>query len=740
MAEFYNVFNDILKDASGIANTADKYFQEEAELSTQTKAIQLQTDINTMLSEIRQSGDDENWNAKVNARFEEIKSGMSNKSSPYYCRNNLQAKQFNAILEQNRLGVSAKVGQMAEQRQMEKDVVTVQKSKEQLGNLYFGQDYIDRANELDRKLYETGRLSPAQYQQQKDLNFRKGYTEARIKTFDASLDDAIAQGKSFEAFFEDIQKSIPEMKHSDINGLDIDFDKATLDEQIKKACSQSYNAKLRDIQDNNANQLSQIYQSLLQQTTMENRLAVARRGQMAMNNMLGLKLSENDRIKYAKFFDIFTASGSGSGSGSGSNGVNYDKFEDFIKAAPEDAIQLVRNGKVVNYYDGGRLLSKDLFESWHYGNFAENKNKNIQEREATWGQKYFSNASEETLEIAMYNSLMKEKPALKLVFDTQIMPLVNDIKKNPDNYDDNTVIQLSNLWVDTVLGSNANETDEAILERFNKTKNDVILSKTKYMELDKKGKLLKTFNAKSESDVAKAARLVSEGDFLYTYNGNTFGKKAELEAKGGVVDVLKNAVVATLGIPEQDIKDGKLGFFYKPDPLHDDVTSTPVITYKNEAWVVIPKEGDKGFILQNYHNPEETIEGNLKGGKEARAEAKQQAKQEEKLAHQQTREAYKNMYENREQIDTEWANKVTGTEIPKTVKKTGLSDRDTWGTLDKHSRVAVIRNTVNAVNKDAEKVSKNKMDEKKFAEKYGFTIEEWKAEDENGRFSMILNY
>ena len=104
--------------------------------------------------------------------------------------------------------------------------------------------------------------------------------------------------------------------------------------------------------------------------------------------------------------------------------------------------------------------------------------------------------------------------------------------------------------------------------------------------------------------------------------------------------------------------------------MHDDVTSTPVITYKNQAWVVIPKEGDKGFILQNYHNPEETIEGNLKGGKEARAEAKQQAKQEEKLAHQQTREAYKNMYENREQIDTEWANKVTGTEIPETVKKT----------------------------------------------------------------------
>lgn len=733
MADFFDAMNAAARSVNVMGGIYEKKLEDQARLSTQTKEIQLQTDINNMLSEIRQSGDDENWNTKVNERFERIKSGMSDKNSPYYCRNNLQAQQFEAIMEQHRVGVSAKVGQMVEQRQNEKDVVNVQNAKNQLGELYYGQDYINKANELDRGLYERGILSPEQYQQRRDLNFKKGYTEVRLKTFEASVDDAIKNGESYEKLKSKLDSAMPEMKHSDINGFEIDFDKTALDDQIDKTLRQSYYAKLNDIQQGNANKLSEIYQTLLQQNSAEARLAVARQGQMTMNGMRGLQLSETDRIKYAKFFDIFTASGSGSGSGSGSNGVNYDKFEDFIKAAPEDAIQLVRNGQVVNYHDGARLLSQTLFDGWHYENFSENKNKNIQERQATWGQKYFSSASEETLEIAMYNSLMKEKPALKLVFDTQIKPLVDDIKKNPDDYDDNTVIQLSNLWVDTVLGSNANESDEELVERFNKTKNDVILSKTKFLELDKKGKLLKTFNAKSETDVAKAARLVSEGDFLYTYNGNTFGKKTELEAKGGVVDVLKNAFAATRGISESDY--GKIDFFYKPDPLHDDVTSTPVITYKNEAWVVIPKEGDKGFILKNYHNPEETIEGNLKGGKEARAEAKQQAKEAEKQAHS----AVVDLEHGRvEDTNTNIAGK---TNIPKAMQASGKVSSEEWNTSNGNqtTRQIYLQDTENAINKAAKNVKKDKMTEEEFFNKFGIKYEDWvRSSEKTAHFNLIL--
>ena len=92
----------------------DKKLEEQAKLSTQTKQIQLQTDINAELAKIRNSSNDEEWNTQINDFFTHVKSGMSNKNSPYYCKNNLQAQQFEAIMEQHRVGVNAKVGQMAE--------------------------------------------------------------------------------------------------------------------------------------------------------------------------------------------------------------------------------------------------------------------------------------------------------------------------------------------------------------------------------------------------------------------------------------------------------------------------------------------------------------------------------------------------------------------------------------------------------------------------------------------------
>ncbi len=734
MGSFSRNFGDILHSASTIATTLDKEFQEQARLSTQTKEIQLQTDINNELAQIRQSSNDEEWNTQINDFFTRVKSGMSDKNSPYYCRNNLQAQQFEAIMEQHRVGVSAKVGQMAEQRQSQKRIADVQTAKQNAKQLHHGADLLNIYNELDRSLYESGDLNPLEYQQQKEMNYKNCYVDAKLTVFEQSKADGIKNGKTYEEFKSDFDNVDFSLQHTDIKGLPAEFDTKALDEQINKIMEQSYNAALRDMQNKNGLQLANIEKQMLQQDTWEKRQTIARQGQMLLNSFKGLQLDESRTEHYSKVFDLFLSSGkSGSGSGAGGSGVDYDKFEDFIKSAPDIAVELVRNGQIVNYHDGKRIMSQTLFDSWHYENYKENKDKNLAERQKTWGQKYFSSASEDTLGNQMYDLVIKSRPALKLVFDTQIKPLVDDIKKNPDDYDDNTVIQLSNLWVDTVLGSNANESDEELVERFNKTKNDVILSKTKFLELDKKGKLLKTFNAKSETDVAKAARLVSEGDFLYTYNGNTFGKKAELEAKGGVVDVLKNAFAATRGISEDDY--GKIDFFYKPDPLHDDVTSTPVITYKNEAWVVIPKEGDKGFILQNYHNPEETIEGNLKGGKEARAEAKQQAKEAEKQAHA----AVVDLKHGRvEDTNTNIAGK---TDIPKAMQASGKVSSEEWNTSNGNqtTRQIYLQDTENAINKAAKNVKKDKMTEEEFFNKFGIKYEDWvRSSEKTAHFNLIL--
>ena len=123
------LFNSAVDAANTAAEIAGDYNQKQATLSTQTKNIQLQNDINAELMRIRQSSDFENWNTNINNFFTRVKSGMANKDSPYYCQNNLQAEMFTKILEQNQVNVSDQVGKMVQQRQKEKSIVDVQNSK-----------------------------------------------------------------------------------------------------------------------------------------------------------------------------------------------------------------------------------------------------------------------------------------------------------------------------------------------------------------------------------------------------------------------------------------------------------------------------------------------------------------------------------------------------------------------------------------------------------------------------------
>ena len=99
MGSLSNFANSLLDASSTATKTYDKYITKQANVSTQTKNIQLQTDINAQLARIRQSSpsDYNDWNTEINNFFEQVRSGMSNKDSPYYCKNNLQAEMFTKI-------------------------------------------------------------------------------------------------------------------------------------------------------------------------------------------------------------------------------------------------------------------------------------------------------------------------------------------------------------------------------------------------------------------------------------------------------------------------------------------------------------------------------------------------------------------------------------------------------------------------------------------------------------------
>ena len=739
MAKITEAMNALFDSANTVAGVVNDYTTKQATLSTQTKNIQLQTDINGKLAQIKQSANPENWNTEINGFFEQIKSGMSNPDSPYYCKNNLQAEMFNKILDQNQVNVSEHVNNLVMQRQSQERIVNVQNAKAQLAQMYSGQEYIDKCNELDRGLYEGGDIGPEDYQKQMDINYLTGYRKMHTDVFDASFNTALEKGKSAEAFWQDIKGAVPELKAKDIKGLEKVYDKTATDESIKKEALQYYNARLSDVQQGNANKLSEIEQQMRQNNTAEGKVNIALKGQREMNNMLGLQLSENDRRKYASVFELGLNGGvKGSSSGSGSSSKKPDEtFANFCKAQPDEAVELLSNHDDLLPYDAAQIVSDRMVREWFTGNYKENYDEDYDERLKDYNEQYQSTTSVNTVTNAMINKLVDKYPTAANYLKNNCTKLINDMQNNPKEYGEASAGELADFMRDWVMSAPASATDDDFKTALSEHVNNCYIERCKYIELKDSGKLKDTFNVKKPADIAKAAQMASSKDFVFTdTQGNerwAKGKKEALEAPGGIVNVLQNAVVGTLGIPESEYKD--IGFYYQRDESGHDMTSKPIITYKDKAYEVIANDDGKGFTVRDI-NTNETYEGKAGGKlqevmrKDQKAEAKQDVK-----------DAASGVASLKKEREEEVNKAITAsTSIPKAMKAVGTIEKEEWENVKTvENRTTYLNITERKINNDASKVEKNKMTADEFKKKYGIDYSDWnKTGERTAHYKLIL--
>lgn len=733
MSELAN-FTQALFGATDTASKVVKdYTTSQAKLSTQSKQIKLQADINNELMKIQQSSDYTNWQQNMTDFFQRVKSGMGDKNSQYYCENNLQAEMFTSILEENQVGVSQKVNQMVYGRQRDSALVDYTNNLSLLAQQYSGQDYITKANEGAKMLYDLGYIDESQYQNQLDSNYTTAYSNLYLNTFNESLKDGLAQNKSFEALYTDMQKNMPDLIATDTAGLPKNIDKEALDNSIKKTLQQNYKAALSDIQQGNADKLSQIVQQMRQNNTAEGKLAVARQGQMAMNKMLGLQLSETDRLKYSALFELSLGDGlGGSGSGSGS-GKPTDSYETLIKASPDTAVQLWLDGKNGNLYDVTQVVSDNLVKEWFTGNYKENYDKNYSERNEDYETIYRGKTSTDSLTEVIAKQVAEKFPTAKNYIDNNFKNLIKDINDNPKQYGDATVGQLSLFILDWLGESTSDMTDDDFVNAFKKHVNDCYVESCKYMEFNKKDELVKTYDATNAKDIAEAANFLHNKDFVFTYNGQDMwaGRSKEaLEAKGGLVDVMKNAVAGTIGADSDNFDH----YFQK---TKDDKTSVPIITYEGNAYEVNATEDGKGFTVKNLTTGE-VMDGVIPNNKAARTEAKAEAEAKAKAASQATATTKKERAQQTQESLT--ASKTT----PKAVEVANVISAEEkewkWGASTNDDKKTILNQAINKIQKDADKVNKNKMQKSDFKTKYGIDYDEWiKNKEENYRYDLILN-
>lgn len=738
MAKITELTNALLDSANTVNNVYDDYLNKQAALSTQTKSIQLQQDINGEIAKIKQNNSFENWNTEINNFFERIKGEMGNKDSPYYCQNNLQAKQFNAILNQNQVNVSDHVNNLVIQKQQEKNIVDTENSIEQIFQMYTGQEAIDKANESVKLLYETGAIGLEQYDARKDKIYQRAYMDMHTKVFDASFNTALEKGKSKEAFWQDIKKSVPELKATDTYGLEKTIDKTAMDEKLKNEAYQFYNARLSDIQQGNAGKLSEVAQRMRQQNTAEGKLRVAQQGQREMNNMLGLQLSENDRLKYSSIFEMTingTVKGSGSGSGSASKKPD-ESYEKYLNAAPDEAIQTTIDYPDLCPYDAAQKMSDELLKKWFNKDYKENYDKDFAERAEAFDDLYQAKTSVDSLTNAMLNKLVEKYPTAANYLKNNCAKLITDMQKNPKEYGEASAGELADFMRDWVLSAPANATDEDFQTALKQHVDSCYIERCKYIEL-KGDKLRDTFNAKKPADIAKAAQLASEKDYVFTdqYGNERWakGKKEALEAPGGVVNVLQNAVVGTLDIPESEYKD--IGFYYQRDESGHDMTNKPIITYKDKAYEVIPNDDGKGFKIRDINSGVE-LKGKAGGKlqKVMRKDQKEDAAQDVKDSSAGVASIKK---ERKEAVNKAISE---STSIPKAMKAVGTIEKEEWENIKTvENRTTYLNITERKINNDASKVEKDKMTAAEFKNKYGIDYKDWmKTGERTAHYELIL--
>lgn len=332
MAKTTELLYSMFDAASTVAKGFDDYTRNEAQISTRNKTYQLQDAVNKELQNIQQSSNFENWNNDIAAFYERIKNGMSDKNSPYYCKNNLQAEQFQSVLDQSNIAVREKVAQMTIAAQNEKDILDTNNATDLIFQTYYGQEAYDRANEGYDLLFKKGAITRTQYEQQKDRNYLRAYGSMLENVFNGSFEESLKHGETPETFWQKMKGTLPELRATDASGMEKTFDITSYMDSQEKKYKAMYSARQQDMWNETEKKFAQIYDNVMDGTTAEARNAARLVGRSLLDNVKYTgKASPEQITTWTNRFKLEDAiNGTGSKS-SGQSAMNALKPEDKVK-------------------------------------------------------------------------------------------------------------------------------------------------------------------------------------------------------------------------------------------------------------------------------------------------------------------------------------------------------------------------------------------------------------------------
>lgn len=587
-ASLLDVFNAGTNFGNTVMDQGNKWNKEAADIELNAMKNQFNSDVNDLFNKMQASNNYEDWNKDLNNFMEKTVASTGNKSAgnPYYCRNGYMAQAAKEMLEGQRVQLQAKVDQMVWAKETEHLTEAYQKNRDadRVNQLLTPQQKYDNGLKEARALYETGRISESAFNKEQDRLYQQTYSDAYISQVSGLFDTGIDNGWSFERIVEEAKKDPVTMKKLGLDGMEEAVDLTQLEATLKKSLKQDYQAKVKDLQDSNANKLAAIYRKVTAAETETGKLQAKREGQALLRTMEGgFKLDENRMTEYAYKFNIeppkATKTGTGgstsSSSSSGDTG-DYTKAKTLAAWAKQDSESFygqIKDGSIkpdeaksAFYLNMQKALVKGEISDYRASNYDEAKNI-IGQHGYNYIYDFYEGAVDAVLDQKRFSTA-----------NASLKKLAKDINDNPDEFG-TTAGYLYEEMIDLIASNNVdNMTDGEIKDWVDKRRNVCYLEK---MEKLMKGRGVRedgTVQFTSKNDVTnylgQASDIYANNDVLFTDEKNRVKYRSEQDEK----DLTTYAKTVTGVIAESLGKEPtRFKQTWEKDKYNDE-TSTPIIT------------------------------------------------------------------------------------------------------------------------------------------------------------------
>lgn len=511
-------------------------------------------------------------------------------------------------------------------------VLTMQDTADINRRTLSGQERINANGALYRQAYVNGTIDETNYRRlmlaETEQTVSDYYTDRVTELIDAALRDGLKSWESIEAEIRADRQSF-----TNLAGDQVDQDKFR-DNSLKNG-EKLYYARLGELQDKNANSLSEAFLRIVSMESASQQYTAARAVLADMDmTMGGNRLDESRRNSYARIFASFVdgylsdqakqAAASARASGSGNGTALSMKFSDYIKSFPETAVTQLVSGSLKDdvFYAVKDASVTALYEALS-GNYlpdnpaqsvvwTENKKQNPYVAESLWTTQYKAQVEN------AFGKALRDRFGKDGDYSTVWNKFQNILDKAQD-YDQTNFSMLLDYTIDLLASTPANRMN-TIPDEMDKFMNACVYTQTRNKLLFPESPAARQ-ESYADKVIANYAKAAAENDVVFTdYNGiRRIASGADVGEGSAFVDSQIYGVAKWLGL------ESRQGLSWQYEATDYDENTSVVVSYKGRNYKIEATPDGKDYqVFDVTGNKHEAVEDH-RGVYAERREEKQNA-------------------------------------------------------------------------------------------------------------------